>query len=77
MNALTIAALVNVAPPAPAAEGILVFPVPPVMAWLVFGGLLAAACALLGFLSEARPRRSRRPAPPRRWRPVQPQPSRP
>lgn len=78
MNALTIAAAFTVAPPPSAVGGVLVFPVSPVFAWLIFGGLLAAACAVLGWLSErqTRPRRLRRIARPRRWRPIHPHPSR-
>ena len=77
MNALTVAVLINTTPPtAVAAHGVIVFPVPPLLAWLVIGGLLAVACALLALVSERPPARRSRPARPRGWISMQPQPHR-
>jgi len=78
MSALTIAILINVAPLGAAApDGIIVFPVPEALGWLIISGLLAIACAILAMLSGPQPRpRVRRLRRPRGFRPVQPQPHR-
>ena len=78
MSALTIATVINLAPLGAAApDGIIVFPVPEALAWLIVGGLLAIACAILAMLSGGQPRpRVRRVTRPRGFRPVQPQPHR-
>lgn len=79
MSALTVMDVVNAVPVgAPVPEGLLVFPIPPLLGWLVLAGLLAAACALLALVTNRAPSRPRpRPAPARRGWPHrrQPQPS--
>ncbi|HSQ00104.1 MAG TPA: hypothetical protein VL049_23005 [Candidatus Dormibacteraeota bacterium] len=79
MSALTIATVINVAPLGAAAlDGIIVFPVPEALGWLIVTGLLAIACAILAMLSGRQPRPPvRRVTRPRGFRPAQPQPQRP
>jgi hypothetical protein len=81
MSALTVLDLVNTAPlGAPVPEGLLVFPISAAVAWVIVGGFLVVACALLTLATARGPvwasgRHYPRPA--RRFRPQrrQPQPS--
>jgi hypothetical protein len=78
MTALIMASVFNGVPPGAAVpDGVLVFPVPPVVGWLVMLGLLAVSCALLGLVAAGRPWWGMPPL--MRWgrfRPVRPQPQR-
>jgi len=56
-------------------DGVIVFPVPQAVAWLVIGGVLAMCCALLTLVSAGRATRRRMPVRRAgRFRPTQPQP---
>ena len=79
MSALTIVNLINVVPPGMAApDGIIVFPVPEALGWLIVTGLLAISCVILAMLSGRQPRpRVPRVTRPRGFRPAHPQPHRP
>jgi len=76
MSGFALVGLVNVVPPlAGVPDGVIVFPVPQAVAWLVIGGVLAMCCALLTLVSAGRATSRRMPvARARRFRPTQPQP---
>lgn len=69
---------VNVVPPvAGVPDGVIVFPVPEALAWIVIVGVLVVCCSVLGLAGAGRLRRPRsRPARPRRFTPVRPHPQR-
>ena len=75
MNGFALVGLVNVVPPLTGVpDGVVVFPVPQAVAWLVIGGLLAMCCAVLMLVSAGRAPRRRTAVPrARRFRSAQPQ----
>jgi hypothetical protein len=82
MSALTMVAVVNVVPlSAPVPDGVLTFPIPATLGWLIVLMCLAAACALLALATargSAGSQRRQLPSPTHRaWRPRrrEPQPS--